>query len=170
VRNIGSHAFNASQAINKWVERLCVAVLVLLVLDVWLGMLARYVLPWRLTFTEELARYLMIWVALLAISVGLGRRQHIGIIVLFQLFPRPLQRILALTFDVIGLIFFGVLFYYGIGFVQQGFTQVTMIFGIPRGYPNLIIPISAGLACIQLFLLAIHDVFAHDPSPASERT
>ncbi len=170
MERVGALALAASGRLTVWVERLCVVVLVLLVLDVWLGMLARYVLPWRLTFTEELARYLMIWVALLAVSVGIGRRQHIGILLFFDLFPRPLRKLLALAFDVIGLIFFGVLFYYGIGFVQQGFYQVTMIFGVPRAYPNLVIPISAALACIQLVLLAIHDLFARDVRPAAERT
>lgn len=167
MEKVSTVAFTVSQKINVWVERLCVVILVLLVLDVWLGMLARYVLPWRLTFTEELARYLMIWVALLAVSVGIARRQHIGILILFDLFPRPVRKFLALAFDLIGLVFFGILFYYGIGFVQQGFFQVTMIFGIPRAYPNLIIPISAALACVQLFLLAIHDLFARDPQPAT---
>lgn len=166
MEKISTVAFTASQKLNVWVERLCVVILVLLVLDVWLGMLARYVLPWRLTFTEELARYLMIWVALLAVSVGIARRQHIGILVLFDLFPRKIRKFLALGFDIIGLMFFGILFYYGIGFVQQGFFQVTMIFSIPRAYPNLVIPISAALACVQLFLLAIHDLFARDPQPA----
>ena len=169
MEKLGAQCFAASQVLNKWVERLCVVILILLVLDVWLGILARYVLPWRLTFTEELARYLMIWVALLAVSVGIGRRQHIGILILFDLFPRPVQKFLALSFDLIGLVFFGLLFYYGIGFVQQGFGQVTMIFGIPRGYPNLVIPISAGLACLQLLLLAVHDLFATAPKPAAER-
>lgn len=170
MEKLSTVAFVASQKINLWVERLCVLILVILILDVWLGILARYVLPWRLTFTEELARYLMIWVALLAVSVGIGRRQHIGILILFDLFPRKVRKFLALSFDIIGLLFFGVLFYYGIGFVQQGMYQVTMIFGMPRSYPNLVIPISAGLACVQLFLLAIHDVFARDPQPAVDKT
>ncbi len=61
-------AIRLSRGLNWFVERLCVALLVILVLDVWLGIMARYILPWQLTFTEELARYLMIWVALIAVS------------------------------------------------------------------------------------------------------
>jgi hypothetical protein len=34
-----------SRKVNWWVERFCVALMVLLVLDVWLGVLVRYVLP-----------------------------------------------------------------------------------------------------------------------------
>ena len=61
-----------SDRINAVVQRLCVALLVVLVLDVWLGVMVRYVIPLPLTFTEELARYLMIWMALLAISSGIS--------------------------------------------------------------------------------------------------
>ena len=63
-----------SRRLNWVVERFCVLLMFLLVLDVWLGVMARYVLPIRVTFTEELARYLMIWMALLAVSSGISHR------------------------------------------------------------------------------------------------
>ena len=59
VSNISTNAIRASRRLNWLVERACVALLALLVLDVWLGVLARYVLPFPATFTEELARYLV---------------------------------------------------------------------------------------------------------------
>ena len=68
-----------SLKVNWLIERACVLLLVLLVLDVWLGVLVRRVIPLPLTFTEELARYLMIWMALLAVSSGIAHREHIGV-------------------------------------------------------------------------------------------
>ena len=45
METISTKAINASRRLNWFVERACVALMVLLVLDVWLGVLARYVLP-----------------------------------------------------------------------------------------------------------------------------
>lgn len=168
MESISSKALAMSRSLNTWVERLCVALVIVLVLDVWLGILARYVLPWNLTFTEELARYLMIWVALLAVSTGICYRQHVGVLVLFERFPRRVRKLLALSFDVIGFAFFAFMFIYGLGYVERGFTQLTMIFGMTRGYPYLIIPIAAGLACLQFAMVAIHDICARDSHPAAD--
>ena len=52
--NIAGKTGQWSQQVNWYVERFCVLLLVLLVLDVWLGILARRLLPFPLTFTEEL--------------------------------------------------------------------------------------------------------------------
>jgi TRAP-type C4-dicarboxylate transport system permease small subunit len=39
------------------------------------------------SFTEELARYLMIWMALLAVSCEIAHREHIGVEFVFSRLP-----------------------------------------------------------------------------------
>ena len=157
---ISQTAMSLSHRINWVVERVCVALLVLLVLDVWLGVLVRYVIPLQLTFTEELARYLMIWMALLAVSSGIVHREHIGVEFIFQRMPEAARRWVAVAFDVIGFVFFAVLFWYGLEFVERGFKRITMIYEIPKAYPFMGVPLAAGVASIQLLLVGIHDLFA----------
>jgi TRAP-type C4-dicarboxylate transport system permease small subunit len=149
-----------SLKINWLVERVCVTLLVVLVLDVWLGVLARYVIPLPLTFTEELARYLMIWMALLAVSSGIAYREHIGVEFLFSRLPAGLRRALAVAFDLIAFAFFFALFWYGLAFAERGFSRLTMIYAIPKGYPFAGVPLAAFVACVQLLLTGIHDFFA----------
>ncbi len=141
----------------------------LLILDVWLGVLVRYVLPVSWTFTEELARYLMIWAALLAVSSGISHREHIGMLVLFERFPAPVRKWLAVAFDIVAFGFFALICAYGIDFVERGFSRYTMIGGLPKAYPFMGVPLAAGLACIQLVLVAIHDFFSEDGITAAER-
>ncbi|WP_431025331.1 TRAP transporter small permease [Halomonas sp. H5] len=162
--------YRTSKTLDTWIERVCVLILTVLVLVVWLGIVSRYALPWNFTFTEELARYLMIWVALLSVSIGICRRQHVGMLVLFDRFPSRMKKCLAVSFDIIAMIFFGVIFFYSFNYVSRGFDQVTMIFGMPRGIPYMIIPIASGLACIQLLLSAIGDLFNTEPALAVKRT
>lgn len=162
-------ALRLSRGLNKWVERVCVGLFVLLVLDVWLGVLARYVLPFNLVFTEELARYIMIWTALLAVSCGISYREHIGVTILFERFPPRMRKILAVSFDLIAFGFFAVIVVYGAGFAERGFSRYTMIAGIPAGWPYMGVPIAAALACVQLALVAVHDWFSSDGITAADR-
>jgi len=162
-------ALKWSRTLNLYVERLCVGLLVLLVLDVWLGVLVRYVLPLDWSFTEELARYLMIWMALLAVSCGICHREHIGVLVLFDRFSPFWRKVCAVCFDLIAFAFFALIFFYGLGFVERGFSRFTMIAEIPKGYPFIGVPLAAFLACVQLALVAVHDVFSADGVTASER-
>lgn len=152
-----------SLRVNKVVEITCVVLLVLLVLDVWLGVLVRYVIPLPLTFTEELARYLMIWMALLAVSSGIAYREHIGVEFVFSRLPPRARRVLAVAFDLIAFVFFFLLFWFGLSFAQKGFSRLTMIYAIPKGYPFAGVPLAAFLACVQLALVGIHDIFTRRP-------
>lgn len=149
-----------SQRVNWVVERFCVFLLVILVLDVWLGVMVRYVIPWNLTFTEELARYLMIWMALLAVSSGIAHREHIGVEFVFSRLPGPVRRWLAVSFDVIGFLFFFALFWYGLSFAEKGFSRLSMIYAMPKGYAFMGVPLAAFVACIQMALVGLHDYFA----------
>lgn len=168
--NISSQARKWSLRINWVVERVCVALLVVLVLDVWLGVLVRYAIPLPLTFTEELARYLMIWMALLAVSSGIAHREHIGVEFVFGRLPAPIRRWLALSFDALAFVFFAALFFYGIGFAVKGFSRLTMIYAMPKGYPFMGVPLAALMACLQLALIAVHDLFAERAPEATGAT
>lgn len=167
MERVAERAATISLALNRVVERACVVLLLLLVLDVWLGVLARYVLPVSITFTEELARYLMIWMALLAISSAVVHRQHIGVGFLFERFPAGLRRWLSLGFSLIGCGFFVVLAYYGSGMVERAMNRSTMIFGMPRGYAVAAVPVAALLAAVQLVLMGVQDFWGRRPPDAT---
>ena len=169
MQQVADSAIAASRKVNWLAERLCVVLMVLLVVDVWLGVLARYVLPFQATFTEELARYLMIWMALLAVSSGISHREHIGVLIIFEKFPPAVRKWLAVTFDLIALGFFLIILFYGVGMVERGFSRFTMIDGIPKAYPFIGVPLAAAFACVQLVLVSVHDFYAEDGVTAADR-
>lgn len=150
-------ADSASRALTRATDWVCVGLLILLVLDVWLGVFARYVWPMPITFMEEAARYLMIWVALLAVSSGISRREHIGVQMLFANLPASARRVLLGVLDVLAIVFFAALVWYGIGMVERGGRVTTMIYGLSKSLPFAAVPVSAALAVIQLTLVAIRD-------------
>lgn len=153
-----------SGRINWLIERIVALLMVLLVADVWLGVVARYILRVQIPWTEELARYLMIWAALLAISCGIARREHIGFRLLLDQFPPGLQKVFLLAFDVVTFGFFAFMFIYGIGMTGTGAKQFAMIFGMSMAIPYASVPVSALLACIQTVLAGIRDLGRLDQS------
>ena len=150
--------------LNWWVERLCATLVALLVLDIWFGIVARYVLELGITWTEELARYIMIWAALLAISCAAHRREHIGLdFVARRLSPLP-RRILQAAIDSLGIAFFLFLSVYGVGMTADGSSQFAMIFGMTMVVPYASVPVAAMLTALQIFLTAIKPAIENPPA------
>lgn len=143
--------------LNWFIERLCALLVALMVMDVWLGVLSRYLLDLQITWTEELARYLMIWAALLAVSCGVHYREHVGLMLILEKMPRQIRRWFSLILDLVGLGFFLILFYYGYNLSSEGATQYANIFNITMALPYAAVPVSAGLAALQMLLVALKD-------------
>lgn len=146
-------------------DRVAAALLLLLVFDVWLGVVARYLLPLPITFMEEAARYLMIWVALLAVSSCIHRREHIGVQMLFEHLPSLARRLLLGLLDLAAIVFFAFLTFHGAALIEKGGQTFTMIYGMSKALPFAAVSVGAGLATIQLLLVATRDQLrlARDP-------
>lgn len=162
-------AGRASHVLSRMVEVVLIVLMAALVLDVWIGVLDRYLFKWQLNWPEVLARYLMIWTVLLAISVGIARREHIGLTMFIDMLPHGLRRVLLLVSDALALALFGYLFWFGIGFAMGGASRQAMIFGMTLGPAYAAIPTSAGLAFIQLVLVTLRDQGNHTLRDRAER-
>ena len=170
-RSLPARAGRASERLNWAVERVCAILAAILVIDVWLGVLVRFnIVPLQLTFTEEAARYLMIWTALLAISCGVARRDHIGVLIVFEALPPALRRVVRAGLDLLALGFFLFLLYFGVGFVESGLGRFTMIYGMSKALPFAAVPAAAALAAVQLVLVAIRDQAGGKVEPAESQS
>jgi len=63
----------------KGLEVAVMLVMGFLVIDVVLGVFTRYVMGHQIEWTEELARILLVWVALLGASIAFIRKSHLGV-------------------------------------------------------------------------------------------
>lgn len=70
---------NIRGVLVKLLEYVVIIIMALLVLDVLWGVFTRYVLGEQSKWTEELARMLLIWVALLGASVAFAGKRHLGV-------------------------------------------------------------------------------------------
>jgi len=106
----------------------------LLVIPVTLQMISRFtaLIPaW--IWTEEMARFLFIWMVMLGAMIGVRDGTHFDVDVLPELKPRA-NAILRIVSMVFILVFALVFVWYGIKFVQFGWSQTSELADLPMAY------------------------------------
>ena len=113
-----------SQWLDRAVDRVlavvrivCIVQASALFLIVVLAVIGRYAFGKSLTWTEEVPRYLLIWISFLGAAACVARREHVGFDVLFNAFPTGVRRWLGAFIGVLILGFGWIVFRYGITFV-----------------------------------------------------
>ena len=148
--------YRLSDILNRIVSHLCVVTIGGMTFVVLLGVLFRYVFRMPLSWSEELSRYLMIWAASLAISIGIRENEHVGLTILLDGAKSKVMRmILGSVIFVVVLGFLLVMIYYSIQMTIEAKYQISMGLGITMVLPSLAIPVSMILAVIQLVLTHI---------------
>lgn len=149
---------NISEAISKVNAVVIVILMMILVIDVWIGVLDRYVFGWEIAWIEEMARYFMIWAVLLAVPCALAKREHIGLFLVLNKMPRALRIPVLVILDIITFIFFLIIFIYGLDFANSGAEKyVDSIIGVTMFVPYLSIPTFAFISCLQVICTGIRD-------------
>lgn len=109
----------------------------------------RYVLNDPLTWSEELARYLMIWIGLVGASVTLRHGEHIRITAIRILLPRPLRLIGDLLVAAAIGWFLWVMTVEGWAAAERGGRQISPALGVSMMWPLLAVPVAGGLMLVQ---------------------
>ncbi len=118
------------------------AIMGALVLTVLWQVISRFVLRDPSSYTEELARYLMIWLGLLGAGYAAGRRLHLSI----DLLPR--SRAAAVAVEAFALLFAVAVLVVGGGrlvWTMLYLGQTSAALQVPLGYVYLAVPISGVL-------------------------
>lgn len=160
-RNIFEKIDRSADILVNITMYLVMALTAAMVIIVLTGVLFRYVIRDPLGWTEELARYLMIWAALLAVSVGIRKREHVGIQLLVKKLPLNVGRVVIFLVNIVVLIFLLVLTIRGYSMAAKGTRQLSLALNISMYWPLMSIPVSGGLAIIQQLILII-DIFNPD--------
>lgn len=127
----------------------------ILVVTVLTGVFFRYIIRDSLSWTEELARYLMIWAALLAVSVGIKDKEHVGIQLLIKQFPPFLTKLITVVVYLITIVFLAVLTVKGYQVAERAKAQLSLALNISMYWPLMSIPVSGLLAIIQQLIQLI---------------
>jgi TRAP-type transport system small permease protein len=142
----------------------------ILVVPVTLQVIARFtnLIP-HWIWTEEMARFLFIWMVMIGAMVGVRDHTHFDVDVWPELKPRT-NALLRIVSGVFVLIFALVFVWYGIKFVQFGWDQSSELADLPMTYIFIAWPLT-GLTWLlfggERMLLDLH-LIRHGPGPGDE--
>ena len=146
-----------SSALNKYVAQAAMVMLTILVIVVLIAVFFRYVLGDSLPWSEEVARYLCVWVGFIGASVALNRRVHIGVEFFVDRLPPAVKRRikLAAEFVILGLLLF--ITYFGFELVIFQIPQRSSALLISMAWPYASVPAGTLLMIVQCLTLILED-------------
>jgi len=137
------------ERVKKRIDKLLELALIILmganVLNVLWQVFTRFVLRDPSSFTEELARYLLIWVGLLGASYAAGKKMHLAIDVVLQALKKKTKIWAEIIIQIFILLFsFFVMVVGGLRLVTITLTlnQISAALRIKLGYVYLVLPLS----------------------------
>lgn len=150
-----------NRGLSHLLQGLLIAVFTVLVLVVVWGVVSRYLLGDQASWSEELARLLMVWLALLGAALVCREERHLGLDVVVRAWPEDVQRVARIFAHLCILSFAAAIMAWG-GWqlVSQRFAfgQMLPALGISKGWFYLALPVSGALTSvfsIELMLAAI---------------
>ena len=132
-------------AVDRPIAAFSVVVMIALVFCVVCQVFSRYVLNQPSTLTDELARFLMIWVGLLGAAYTVGAQRHLAIDLLTLMLSSRKQALLSVIINLLIFLFAGsVIVTGGVKLIEKTLStaQVSAAMQIPMGYVYLILPLT----------------------------
>ena len=138
------------QKFNRVEETISVIIFAVLVLDVFVGVIWRYVLNNSLVWSDELSRLLFAWLTWFGVSVGEAHKEHIKISMLTDRLPFRVQHAVSVVANVLTIVIAVVISYYVIivSNTMAGSMYVTLKIAYAWGYWS--IPVGCALYVIRL--------------------
>jgi len=138
------------------------------VLNVLWQIISRYVLGDPSPWTDELARYLLVWLGILGATAALGRNAHLAVDLLPGSLPARLRVPLSIAVDLlVGFFSAGVLVFGGSRVVKMSFElgQYSPAMGLPMGLVYGVLPV-AGVLMVSY---CVHFVLIHASQEGGSR-
>lgn len=129
----------------RFMEIFLIIIFSLLVLDVLFQVFSRYILKASFSWTEELARFSLIWMSIFGAAYLNAKREHLSMDFLYRKFSDPTKKKVSIVIEI--LIFLFALIVMVIGGFNLVYTtlhlgQLSGTLRIPLGYIYAILPIS----------------------------
>lgn len=141
--------------VNRFLERVMIVIFALLVLDVLFQVFSRYILGTSFTWTEEFARFSLIWLTIIGAAYLNGKREHLSMDFIYQKLSDQNKRKASIVIEA--LIFLFALIVMVIGGLNLVYTtlhleQLSGTLRIPLGYVYAIMPFSGMLImCFSVY-------------------
>jgi TRAP-type C4-dicarboxylate transport system permease small subunit len=142
VRDAAGTLERISTACNRYAEYLLLLFGLSMTATVIIQVFSRYILNHSLFWSEELARYLLVWLTFIGATVAYHRNMHPGVDFLFKRLERRNRDRIRRLVHLISFAFFLVMIWYGCTFAYFIRVQTSPALALPKWLIFSIIPIS----------------------------
>jgi TRAP-type C4-dicarboxylate transport system permease small subunit len=132
-----------SDALNRLCEFALMVFLSAMTLVVFLEILFRYVFHLPLFWTEEFARYCLVWSSLLGATIAFKRGEHIAMTFFLDRFPPRSRRVLVFAAEMSVAAILLVILWGGIHLIMVTSRQLSPALRISMAIPYVALPIAA---------------------------
>ena len=139
----------ASDIINRVTEYTIAVMMAIVTVIIALQVFTRYVLHDSLTWTEEIGRYLMIWICFLGSAMALKYGEHISVTFIEERFPPRLRQGVRVAIALTVLAFFALATWVGLLMTLQVSDQQAPVTWISMAWAYSCIPVGC-------FFMMIH--------------
>jgi len=109
----------------------------------------RFIFSYSIFWSDELARFLLVWIAFLGISIGARRAAHPGVDTLVRALPARWARAASALTLLLSLAFFSIMTGYGGALVLHTWPQYSTSLAIRMGIPYLAVPAAGALMILH---------------------
>ncbi|MDQ0254150.1 TRAP-type C4-dicarboxylate transport system permease small subunit [Evansella vedderi] len=147
--------FNIINKISDTLATLTVIGIFIVVIWQITGRLIGQPAPW----TEELTRYIFIWMIFLGIGIGFRKAESARVTVFLKYFPKLFKNFSLYIYTLGTLLFFTYMLVAGVGLIQQqaNMNETSTVLSFPMWLIGLSIPVSAIVGMLNLFQSLIYD-------------
>ena len=140
---------NFKTKLTKTLEIICISLFVFITIIGLYQIITRYVFNSPSTISEELLTFLFTWMALLSAALVFGKREHMRMEFVANLFKGKHAIYLSIFSEIVVLMFAAlVLIYGGIAITKLTTTQITASLGVSMALIYVVVPISGILTVI----------------------
>ena len=151
-----------SRSVNHWVEYVLFGLGFAMSVVVAVQVFFRYALNDSLFWSEELARYLLVWLTFLGASVAYRRNIHPGVDIVYTRMPASIQRTISIFIHFISTVLFGVMIFYGIQFSYFVRLQISPALYLPKWIVFSIIPLNGIIFMIHGVTFLAYEIKGKD--------
>jgi len=144
-----------SRELNRLVEWAMALLIGAMTLLVGVQIAGRFLFGYSIFWSDELARFLLVWSAFLGMSVGVRRGTHPAVDSLVRALPPPAARVAFAAAVACSLLFFLVMVAHGTLLVQRTWPQRSPSLGIRMGLPYLAVPFAGLLMVLHTIAISV---------------
>ncbi|MDF2788651.1 MAG: C4-dicarboxylate transport system permease small protein [Neobacillus sp.] len=142
-------------SLNKAVGVILSVMLGVMSILIILQVISRFVISFPLTWSEELSRYLMIYIVFAGASLAMRHNQLISIELLPELISAKKRKFVIIIVATLSMVFFGLLFFQGLNMLEHVSAQTSPGLGISMAYAYAALPIGSLLLALNALALMI---------------